>query len=309
MSQRLVRPLLVSLAAAAVLWFATAPAIGQGRGGGGGQGAAQQGGEIRTQEFESSGPAKPRPPAGPPPRTADGKPDLRGYWIAPPLRNSNILEEHAGGFGIQAGKSVVIDPPDGIIPYQPWALKQRDYNRRPEMNYEDNEGKCVLSGMPRIMLFSFRLNYSGDNILFQSDYIGATRVIRMKGPHVPAGIRLYMGDPVAKWEGDTLVVDITNFNGKFWFALGGDFAGDQMHMTERFRMLDANTLAWQATITDPKTFTRPWTMTAGPFERELTGRLEEEIEDSCHEGNADLDNLKRNYDKFKASEKASEGKR
>jgi len=306
MSRRLVRPLLVSLAAATVLWFATAPAIGQGRGQ---EAAPQQGGEIRTQEFEASGPPKPRPPAGPPRRTADGKPDLRGYWIAPPLRNSNILEEHAGGFGIQAGKSVVIDPPDGIIPYQPWALKQRDYNRRPEMNYEDNEGKCVLSGMPRIMLFSFRITYSEDNILFLSDYIGATRVIRTKGQHVPKGVRLYMGDPIAHWEGDTLVVDITNFNGRFWFALGGDFAGDEMHMTERIRMLDANTLTWQATITDPKTFTRPWTMTAGPFERELTGRLEEEIEDSCHEGNADLDNLKRNYDKFKANEKASEGKR
>lgn len=88
------------------------------------------------------------------PRTPDGKPDLRGHWIAPPLRNSNILEEHAGGFGIQAGQSVVVDPPDGKIPYQPWALAERDRRRRPENNYEDTEGRCILSGMPRIMLFS-----------------------------------------------------------------------------------------------------------------------------------------------------------
>jgi hypothetical protein len=302
MRRKLASPALAIVATLSVVWLASALAAGQGRGGqgrGGGQGGGEQ---VSGQDFEGTGPARPRPPAGPVPRTADGKPDLRGYWIAPPLRNSNILEEHAGGFGIQAGKSVVIDPPDGIIPYQPWALRERDYHRRPEMNYEDNEGKCVLSGMPRIMLFAFRINYSGDNILFLSDYIGATRVIRTKGPHVPNGIRLYMGDPVAKWDGDTLVVDTTNFNGKFWFALGGDFASEAMHMTERFKMLDSNTLAWQATIADPKVFTRPWTMEAGPFNRELTDKLEEEIEDSCHEGNADLDNLKRSYDKFKANE-------
>src|SRR3990170_4823813 len=86
--------------------------------------------------------------SGPVPRTPDGKPDLRGFWNAPPLFSSNILEEHLAGFGIQAGKSVVIDPPDGTIPYQPWALARRNENRREENAYLDNEGRCILSGMP-----------------------------------------------------------------------------------------------------------------------------------------------------------------
>jgi hypothetical protein len=246
----------------------------------------------------ASSPDVVRAPSGPVPRAADGRPDMRGHWIAPPLRSSNILEEHPGGFGIQAGKSVVLDPPDGKIPYQPWALAERDRRRRPENNYEDNEGKCILSGVPRIMLFSFRILYFPDTVLFLSDYIAASRIFRMAGPRIPDGIRLYMGDPVARWEGDTLVVESKNFNGKTWFALGGDFASEAMQIVERFTMPDANTIAWQATITDANVFTRPWTLQLGPYTRDQAGdQDEEEIEDSCHEGNADLDNLKNVYDR------------
>jgi hypothetical protein len=285
MASRIVSLTMTAAALAGVVLLASAPVAGQ----------TGRGGAART----GSGPAASRSV----PRTSDGRIDLQGRWVAPPLRSSNILEDHAGGFGIQAGKSVVVDPPNGIIPYQPWALAQRDRNRRPENNFEDNEGKCLLSGMPRIMLFTFRLQYYPDKVLFLSDYIGASRLIRIGGPHVPNGIRLYMGDSVGRFERDALVVDTTNFNGKFWFALGGDFATDAMHMVERFGMTDANTLTWQATITDPKVFTRPWTMTAGPFTRNTDGQVEEEIEDSCHEGNAELDNLKAIYDRAHAGGK------
>ena len=285
MRQRFAGSLTVLLSVVGVLSLGSLPATGQA-----GRGAASSVDRLRAA-------------AGPAPRTPDGKPDLRGHWIAPPLRNSNILEEHAGGFGIQAGKSVVLDPQDGKIPYQPWALAERDRRRRPENNYEDNEGKCILSGMPRIMLFSFKIQYFPDAVLFLSDYIGASRIIRMRGPHVADGIRLYMGDPVGRWEGDALVVDSRNFNGKAWFALGGDFASDAMQMVERFTMPDANTIAWQATITDPKVFTRPWTMQMGPYARDEAGNQdEEEIEDSCHEGNADLDNLKNVYDRARGTD-------
>jgi len=268
MARRIVALTMTATALVGVVSLAPTPAAGQ----------AERGGATRTNAAPNASRSVPR--------TSDGRIDLQGRWIAPPLRSSNILEEHAGGFGIQAGKSVVVDPADGIIPYQPWALAQRDRNRRPENNYEDNEGKCLLSGMPRIMLFTFRLQYYPDKVLFLSDYIGASRVIRLGGPHVPNGIRLYMGDSVGRFERDALVVDTTNFNGKFWFALGGDFASDAMHMVERFAMTDANMLTWQATITDPKVFTRPWTMSAGPFTRNTDKQEEEEIEDSCHEGNA-----------------------
>lgn len=233
--------------------------------------------------------------SGPVPRTPDGKPDLRGFWNAPPLFSSNILEEHLAGFGIQAGKSVVIDPPERKIPYQPWALTQRNENRREENAYLDNEGRCILSGMPRIMLFSFEMKYSESDILLFFDYVHATRIIHMDGrPHLPGNVKLWLGDSIGRWEGDTLVVDTTNLNGKAWFALGGDFMTDTGRIVERFSMPDANTLRWQATITDPKTFTRPWTMLwNAPYVR---GTEQEMLDDDCHEGNADLEHLKNNYD-------------
>jgi hypothetical protein len=229
------------------------------------------------------------------PRTADGKPDLRGVWDAPPLFSSNIFEEHPAGFGIQAGKSVVIDPPDGKIPYQPWALAQRDENRKSENAYLDNEGRCVLSGMPRIMLFSFHVAYAGNDIVLISDYAHTTRFIHMdRRTHLPASIKMFHGDSVGSWEGETLVVETTNFNGQFWFALGGDFATDALHMVERFTMTDPNTLAWTATLTDPKTYTRPWTMQWNrPYVR---GRQRETGEAACHEGNTDLVHMKNVYD-------------
>jgi hypothetical protein len=104
-----------------------------------------------------------------------------------------------------------------------------------------------------------------------------------------------MMDSIAHWDGDTLVVDSANFIGKGWFALGGDFMTEEGRMVERFSMSDANTLNWTATITDPKAYTRPWTMTsAEPFKRGAPAG--EALEDTCHEGNADLAHLKANYD-------------
>lgn len=236
-------------------------------------------------------------------RTPDGKPDLRGFWNAPSLYNSNILEEHVAGFGIQAGKSVVINPSDGKIPYQPWALAQRDEHRKAENAYLDNEGRCVLSGMPRIMLFSFETRYVGNDIVMLFDYVHTTRTIHMdRRAHIPGAILLWLGDSVGYWEGDTLVVDTTNLNGKFWFALGGDFATDSLHIVERFNLSDANTLQWQATLTDPKAYTRPWTMRLNePYTR---GTAEEFLDDSCHEGNVDLAHLKNSYDQARAAAKA-----
>jgi hypothetical protein len=229
----------------------------------------------------------------------DGRPDLRGAWRAPRLYNSNILEEHPSGFGIQPGRSVVIDPPDGIIPYQPWALAQRNENRKSENAYLDNEGRCISSGMPRIMLFSFEIEYAANDILLLFDYVHTTRVIHMdRRTHLPSNIRLWMGDSIGRWEGDTLVVDSTNFNGQFWFALGGDFATDALHIVERFRLSDPKTLQWEATLTDPKAYTRPWTMRWNePYKLDSPGEMSEQ---ACHEGNVDLPLLKRAYDQHHA---------
>jgi hypothetical protein len=236
---------------------------------------------------------------GPVPRTPDGKPDLRGHWNAPPLYNSNILEAHPAGFGIQAGRSVVVDPPDGIIPYQPWALAQRDENRKGENAYLDNEGRCYPSGVPRIMLFSFQIEYAANSIFLFFEYVHGTRTIHMdRRTHLPAAFTSYFGDSVGYWDGDTLVVETKNLNGKFWLGLGGDFFSDAATVVERFSMPDPNTLAWEATITDPKVFTRPWTWRWNrPY---LRGSWGEISENHCHEGNSMLAHLKNTYEATRA---------
>ena len=239
-------------------------------------------------------------PPGPVPRTADGKPDLTGRWDGSggALTHTVILEDHPGGFGIQGGKSLIIDPADGIIPYQPWALKERDRRREDANGYEDPVGHCEFYDIGRIHSFAFDILHWGGNIIINhTQHI--TRVIDMKRKdHLPSGIRLWQGDPIGRWEGDTLVVESTNFNGKTRMAIGGDFYSADAQLVERLTMTDANTIRWTLTVTDPKVFTRPWTMTsAAPTTRvrPLAGAALD-AEDTCHEGNVDLVHLKNVYD-------------
>src|SRR5688500_20255263 len=113
----------------------------------------------------------------------------------------------------------------------------------------------------RLMLFrSFAIVHCGSNfIINHTKHI--TRVIdTTRRQHLPQSIRLWLGDPIGRWEGDTLVVDTTNLNGIGRMALGGDFYSADAHLVERFTMKDSNTIDWTLTVTDPKVFTRPWTM-------------------------------------------------
>jgi hypothetical protein len=204
-----------------------------------------------------------------------------------------MIEEPAGGFGIRAGKSLIIDPPDGLIPYQPWALTERNRRRLDISAYEDPWGHCEPRGVGRSHAAASFL-YVGNKII--NEVAPMLRVIDMdRRTHLPDGIRLWHGDPIGRWDGDTLVVDSTNFNGKVWLGLGGDFHGADAHLVERFTLVDANHLNWTLTITDPKVFTRPWTMTSGlaPMERvQRGGQPDFDGEDDCHEGNVPLRHLK-----------------
>jgi hypothetical protein len=124
--------------------------------------------------------------------------------------------------------------------------------------------------------------------------------------HLPDGIRLWLGDSIGRWEGDTLVVDTTNFNGKTRMALGGDFYSSNAHVVERFTMVNADTITWTMTVTDPTVFTRPWTFTtAAPMTRQKEGsndwgralRLNDpEWEHDCHEGNIVLRHMRNVYE-------------
>lgn len=247
----------------------------------------------------SRGPA-PTAPGGPVPRRADGKPDLTGNWNPTLgfLSHTVILEDHPGGFGIQAGKSLIIDPPDGIIPYTPAALAERNRRRDDANGYEDQVGHCEFYSMARIHQFNQDIIHSGNSIIINATQ-HITRVIPLdRTQHLPSNIRLWLGDPIGRWEGDTLVVDSTNFNDKTRMALGGDFHGPDAHIVERFTMVDSNTINWTIRFDDPKTYSRPWTMTsATPMKRVRPVSTDVfDVEDTCHEGNVDLIHLKNVYD-------------
>ena len=239
---------------------------------------------------------------------ADGKPDLRGVFsgMGSGLTHTVILEEHTSGFGIRGGKSLIIDPPDGVIPYQPWALEERNLRREDVNAYEDPVGHCEFYDIGRLHSFAQRFFYTGGNIAIA----GQEQIVRVvdmnRRQHLPASIRLWLGDPIGWWEGDTLVVDSTNFNSKPRMALGGDFYSVNAHVVERFTMTDSNTINWTMTITDPTVFTRPWTMTsAAPMTRQVDGSndwnralrlLDPAWEHDCHEGNVVLRHMRNIYE-------------
>jgi hypothetical protein len=227
----------------------------------------------------------------------DGKPDLQGFWEDEPrLAISAQIEEHNEGFGIREGARV-IDTPDGKIPYQPWALAERDRRRLEENAYEDPEGKCAPGGVPHQMyvLFPVVLFLQPPGAFVMTfEYVHAARHVDMtRSKHYPDNIRLWEGDSIGHWDGDTLVIDTANLNGKPWLELYGDFVGPDAHIIERLTMRDSNTIDYRATIDDPKTFTKPWTIFFSFFRGQNYTQL---FEENCHETNVDLEHMKRLYD-------------
>ena len=198
-------------------------------------------------------------------RTADGKPDLNGIWQAVGTAHWNLQDHHARTgpvlelgaiLAVPAGLSVV---EGNEIPYQPWAaLKQKE-------NYDnwltrDPEVKCYLPGLPRAtyMPYPFQIVQTGNNdILMAYEYASASRLIKM-GKVEPPPVDTWMGQSVGRWEGDTLVVDVTGFNDQTWFDRAGNFHSEALHVVERFTPVHQDLLDYQVTIEDPKVFTRPW---------------------------------------------------
>jgi len=192
------------------------------------------------------------------PRTADGKPDLSGIWQVMNAAAWDI-QDHAARKGVPAGIGVVIG---NEIPYKPEALarKRQNYENRATA---DPESKCYLPGIPRIMYmpYPFQIFQKPDTITMLFEYVHATRFVYTNGtPHPPGHIDWWMGDSRGRWEGDTLVVDVVDFNEETWFDRAGNFHSDELHLVERFTPLDRDHITYDVTVEDPKVFTRPWRM-------------------------------------------------
>jgi hypothetical protein len=195
--------------------------------------------------------------AGTIPRTADGRPNLQGIWQ---VRNRAAvdLEDHHARHNMPAGRSVV---QGGPIPYQEWAAKKKAENFAARQT-ADPLATCYMPGVPRIMYmdFPFQIFQARDHVAMTFEWSQVFRLIYTNGSRHPEGIEFWMGDSRGRWEGDVLVVDVRNHNDRTWFDMAGNFHSEALHVVERYTMLDADTIRYEATIEDPKVFTRPWTI-------------------------------------------------
>jgi hypothetical protein len=178
-----------------------------------------------------------------------------------PLRGSTCARWVGG---VPAGESVVAD---NEIPYRPWALAQKKENAAHWLE-RDPEIRCFMPGVPRAtyMPYPFQILQSADVVLIGYEFAGTTRTIHLKEvKNNPAPT--WMGLSRGRWEGETLVVDVTDFNDQTWFDRAGNFHSDALHVVERYTPVSPYHLMYEATIEDPKVFTRPWKISMPLYRR------------------------------------------
>lgn len=197
------------------------------------------------------------------PRTIDGKPDLQGIWVT----------RNAASFDV----SEVADSRQ--LPYLPEALE-----REQKADRVDPVAHCSMPGVPRLtyMPFPIEIMQRPGYVVFLYEYQHDQRIIQTNGRHHLEDIDFQLGDSVGRWDGDTLVVDVTNFNDKTWLDSARHTHSDQLHVVERYTRLGPDVIAYEATIEDPKTYSRPWKI-AMPLHR-ITEKGFELHEQECIEG-------------------------
>jgi hypothetical protein len=214
------------------------------------------------------------------PRTASGRPNLNGIWQA--LSNAHWdIEPHQASAAIDLVPGPIIPVPapeivalgalgavppsmgivEGyVIPYLPAALEIRNQNRENALE-RDPAIKCYLPGVPRAtyMPFPFQIFQSESAFFITYEFAGADRNVYLQDPG-PAQVDSWMGQSVGHWEGDTFVVDVAGFTGQAWLDRAGNHHSYQMTVEERYTMIDRDHIMYEATMTDPSTFSRPWTI-------------------------------------------------
>jgi hypothetical protein len=217
-----------------------------------------------------------------------GKPDLNGIWQT--MNEANFdLEGHVarpamalrpGPYGpvpaapvVALGAVGAVPPSLGVvdggeIPYKPDALAKKKENQKNWLTL-DPEIKCYLPGVPRATYIPqpFRIFENATQFFITYQFAGAVRNIYMKDPG-PAPVDSWMGQSVGHWDGDTLVVDVTGFNDSSWFDRAGDYHSDALHVVERYTRTSPDVMAYEATITDPNVFTRPWKISMPLYRRQ-----------------------------------------
>lgn len=221
------------------------------------------------------------------PRTPGGKPDLNGIWQAVNTAHYDI-ETHVaraalalrpgpygavpaapvlalGAVGAVPGGMGIVE--GGTIPYQDWALKKRKENQDKWLEL-DPEIKCYLPGVPRAtyMPFPFQIVQSDKAFFIAYEYAGAVRNVFLEDPG-EAPIDSWMGQSYGRWEGETLVVEVTGQNDQSWFDRAGNHHSEGMKVTERYTRTGPDHIQYEAQIEDPKVFTRPWKISMPLYRR------------------------------------------
>ena len=227
-----------------------------------------------------------------PPRTADGQPNFSGIWQALNEAHWDLAAHEArpgavtqqgvypypfaqvpaapvlalGAAGGVPGSLGVVEG-DGQIPYKPEAAERKKENAEHWID-RDPELKCYLPGIPRAMYmpYPFQIVQSTNKIHMAYAFTSTARTIHLDQVEGPPD-DTWMGHSVGRWEGNTLVVDVTNFNGKTWFDRAGNFHSDALHLVERFTAITPDAIRYDVTIEDPKVFTRPWRISMPLYRR------------------------------------------
>jgi len=266
-----------------------------------------------------------------PPRTPDGQPDIQGMWTnfdntpfeAPGPDDATRLAALRKWFppNDQTGpgalwgtdgpasasrnarrKAMVVEPANGRVPVRPEAEAKKDAaltHLTDSWEYFTPWERCITRGVPAGIFPGFygagyQIIQSPGVVVIVYEMIHEARIIPLDGrPHIHPNIRHWNGDSRGRWEGNTLVVDVTNYNNKSSIAtnlasqgMRGIGQSERLHVVERFTVVDANTINYEATIDDPDTYTSPWKV-AMPINRDPTYRM---FEYACHEGNYGLPN-------------------
>jgi len=222
------------------------------------------------------------------PRLANGKPDLSGVWQALNEANFDIqmhvarpaMALRAGPYGpvpaapvVALGAVGAVPPGVGVVegdelPYRTEMLATKKANQENWLS-RDPEIRCYLPGVPRAtyMPHPFQIVHSASSVFIAYQYAGAVRDVFMSDPG-PAPVDSWMGQSVGRWEGDTLVVDVTGLNDQTWFDRAGNFHSDALRVVERYTRTGRDVIDYEATIEDPKVFTRPWKMRMALYRRQ-----------------------------------------
>jgi hypothetical protein len=223
----------------------------------------------------------------PPPRTADGKPDLSGIWVA---TGALLLMEGEEALAAARAADAAAGRPPGNTgeapPYKPEAEAQRQYFLS-RQGIDDPMARCLLTGVPRINFrpLPFEIVQLPDRVIMLYEIHHAFRFIPTDGrPHPDDAEPSYLGESIGRWEGDTLVVDIRYFNDKTWLTGVGTIHTEDLRVTERYTRDSYDTIRYEVTMEDPNVLTRPWTIRE-TFRLRPSERIREY---ECIESNEDL---------------------